>query len=323
MTFKSELEKLATLPAPKVSDLSDKRTSILWINPMRIKIKEGRNLRNVEDPEIKEHIKDLGADIMEHGMQHPLIVEFKDGEVLMVDGECRIRGVWYALDQLGAEIATVPCMIEPKGTTEGDRIAKMAKSYNGGKPIKPLELAKGVQRLLVGGWTHENIAKRLGMTSQRIYQLVDLAMMPPEVKAAVQEGSISATAAAKIVHEEGAAEGAKTITAAVKEAKAEAKNGKGKGKVKTKHVAKSRASGPTSVSSTAKELAVKSKVAKQLIERIEVIKTAFLRGTAKEASGRVAVLWSKADYDLLQAKLGLKPAHGVDKEKGHDTAMAV
>lgn len=321
MTFKSELEKLATMPAPKVSDLSDKRTAVLWINPMRIKIKEGRNLRNVEDPEIKEHIKDLGRDIMEQGMQHPLIVEFKDGECFMVDGECRIRGVWYALDELGAEIASVPCMLEPKGTTEGDRIAKMAKSYNGGKPIKPLELAKGVQRLITGGWTHDNIAKRLGMTTQRIYQLVDLALMPIEVRDAVTDGSISATAAAKIMHEEGATEGAKTITAAIKEAKADAKNGKGKGKVKSKHVAKSRASGPTTVSSTAKELATKSKVAKMLAERIEVIKTAFARGTAKEASGRVAVLWSKADYDLLTAKLGMKePA---SKEKGHDATVAV
>jgi ParB/RepB/Spo0J family partition protein len=163
-------------------------------DPRLLKIEPGYNVRNLDstddaDLELKESIR-------ANGVRVPLEVRLVDEDVFVVAGHRRYKMTMELIAE-GEEIKSIPVMPEPKHTTEIDRIINLVIS-NSGKPLKPLEVAEVVRRLVVFGWDHHAIAKRLGWKSSgSVKQHLDLIAMPEPVKQIVRDDGASATTAAK------------------------------------------------------------------------------------------------------------------------------
>jgi ParB/RepB/Spo0J family partition protein len=163
-------------------------------DPRLLKIEPGYNVRNLDstddaDLELKESIR-------ANGVRVPLEVRLVDEDVFVVAGHRRYKMTMELIAE-GEEIKSIPVMPEPKHTTEIDRIINLVIS-NSGKPLKPLEVAEVVRRLVVFGWDHHAIAKRLGWrSSTSVKQHLDLIAMPEPVKQIVRDDGASATTAAK------------------------------------------------------------------------------------------------------------------------------
>ena len=213
--------------------ISDGRTALFWFAPDRIKVKPGLNGRDLSTPDNAEHIESIAASIAANGfMQSKPLEVFTEGEdVYLSDGHCRLAAVHLCLSR-GVAIAKVPCIGEPRGTNEVDRILNQ-DAHNSGKRLTPLELAGNIKRAMAldGTLTVADIAKRMGRSATYISQALDFAAAPVEVHAMVKTGQVSATLAAATIRKEGAEKGTAKLKAAVETAKAT-----GKAKATLKHV---------------------------------------------------------------------------------------
>lgn len=130
----------------------------------------------------------------------------------------------------GAAIVTVPCIAEPRGTSEADQVASQL-TRNSGKPLTPLEQGRVYKRLIAYGWTTAKIATAHCKSVAHVNGMLQMQSAPAEVQALVAAGSVSATLAAEVIRAEGATEGAAALGEAVKTARAE-----GRAKATKKHV---------------------------------------------------------------------------------------
>lgn len=185
-----------------IKGFSSGRSDDYRINPFLINIKECFNARDFKSPENQAHILALAESIAHRGVLKPLTVYFEDGKLFVSDGECRLMATFYAIENLGAKIETVPVINEQRGLNDADRVAAQ-HIHNSGKPFTQLELADLVKRLLGFGWDQARVAKETGIAQSRQSQLLDLAGIPENVKALVTEGAVSAHMAVKTVKEHG------------------------------------------------------------------------------------------------------------------------
>lgn len=223
--------------------ISDGRTALFWFAPDRIKVKPGLNGRDLSTPDNRAHIEAIADNIAANGfMQSKPLEVFTEGEdVYLSDGHCRLAAVQLCLSR-GVAIAKVPCVGEPRGTNEVDRILNQ-DAHNSGKRLTPLELAGNIKRAMAldGTLTVADIAKRMGRSQTYVSQALDFAAAPAEVHAMVKTGQVSATLAAATIRKEGAEKGAAKLKEAVETAKTA-----GKTKATLKHVAEPKAkAGPT------------------------------------------------------------------------------
>ena len=203
-----------------LKSLAQSRSTILNIDPTKIQIKAGLNVRQLDDAENREHIDYLKASISENGFLkgHPLTI-FQEGDAVFVsDGHCRITAVHELLDE-GLEILTVPCIAEERGVGEMDRILRQTTS-NSGKRLTMLEEAYNVERLKSFGMSLTEIARRFGKSPGYVSQLLDFKAAPAEVIQMVKQGQVSATFAAETVRDH-KTEGVKILKDAVATAKSQ------------------------------------------------------------------------------------------------------
>ena len=202
-----------------LKELAERRSALLHIDPRIIKVKDGLNARDMNDPETAAHIEWLAASIAEIGVRHPLEVYSEGRDVYVVHGHCRLAATTLAISR-GADIKTVPCVPEPRGTNEVDRILNQ-NTDNSGKSLTPLEAGKNIKRAKALGWSVSDIAKKLGRSVSYVTAALDFQAAPAEVHEAVKAGEISATLAAATLKREGVEAGTKVIREAVETAKAE------------------------------------------------------------------------------------------------------
>jgi ParB-like chromosome segregation protein Spo0J len=202
----------------KMSDLFGIPPDLLDPNPDNIRL---------DTPELREHVRTIANSIIGQGFlrSRPLTIRLIGERALVVDGNCRLAAIRLAIAE-GAEIKDVPCVSEPRGTDDADRVCNMLLA-NSGLAHTPLEYTTAVKRLLSYGWTDADVAKKLGKSRAWVANLLDLAEAPPEVRAAVADGSVSSTLAVKLVREHGA--GAAAVVA-------EAKAKTGRAHVTERHV---------------------------------------------------------------------------------------
>jgi len=184
-----------------LKSLAASRSTILNIDPVKILIKSGLNVRQLDDVENREHIDFLKASIRENGFlkAHPLTI-FQEGDSVFVsDGHCRLTAVKELLDE-GLEILTVPCIPEERGVGEVDRILRQTTS-NSGKRLTMLEEAHNVERLNSFGMSLAEIARRFGKSAGYVSQLLDFKAAPAEVIKMVKKGQVSATFAAETIRD--------------------------------------------------------------------------------------------------------------------------
>ncbi len=165
---------------------------ILQVNPQMISLVKNFNPRSNVGATLT---RDFKLSIKKHGVLQPLRVtrhkRFKN-KFWLVDGERRLKA---ALDT-GKK--TVPCIVvEPKNDTEA-LLLTMTLSTTGEK-LDPMDEAKAFNRILSDTKiTKKDLAKELGVHITTIENRIALFNAPPEVKAAVESGKITKTAAAKI-----------------------------------------------------------------------------------------------------------------------------
>lgn len=170
-------------------------------DPRMLKIDAGYNIRDLDSPEEREELDTLKEMIRSNGVKTPLEVRLRDDDVIIVAGHRRHRAVMELIAE-GEDIKSVPVLPEAKGTSEADRVVNLVLS-NSGKPLKPLQTAEVVRRLVAFGWDKTQIAQRLGWKSvATVAQHLDMLAMPEAVKNHVRQGEISATTARRLAKSE-------------------------------------------------------------------------------------------------------------------------
>jgi ParB family chromosome partitioning protein len=213
----------------QLRDLAEGKRDLLMFDPRKIKVDPGYNIRDLSTPEAQEKLRDLARSIGSIGVQQPLTVRLKGDDAYVVAGHRRLAAALIAIEG-GAEIKTVPCIAEAKGTSEDDRTADLIVS-NSQDPLKALEVAAGIKRLIGFGWDSAKIAERCGWGSvQTVDNYLALLSAPEDVKSMVRSGEVSASTAREVVRKHGDKAG-ETLANAKRQA-----NSEGKTRVTTAHV---------------------------------------------------------------------------------------
>ena len=260
-----------------IKDISNGRTDVYKLSPADLHVKEGWNTRDLSTPENVEHIEQLSKSISEIGVKEPLKVVWEGNKAYITNGHCRFEAIKLAIKS-GAEIKSVPVLVEDRHANEADRIFTQIAS-NSGKPFTQLEQAKVFKKLLDLGWQQNEIASKSGMSGGRVSQILELLTLPESVKTMVAKGEVSASMAMQTVKAEGD-KATKTLGAAVEAAKSE-----GKTRALPKHVGDR---GPSPL-----------KVVKDVIE------SAFADGRFDDSEAMVTISFGEADWQKILKALKL------------------
>lgn len=219
-----------------IQGLATGRSDLFRMDPNLIVVKDDWNARDFSDPDNIAHVHHLKESIRAVGVLEPLTVYIEDGQLILTNGESRLRAVRELIAE-GVEIKTIPVQAEPRHASEADKLASQIVR-NSGKPFTALEQAQVYTRLIGLGWTEKDIAARAGLTVERIKQILSLNQVPAYSRKQVKSGKVSATVVQRIVAK---AKTPKEIDKAVKEAVAAA-TAEGRKKAGPRHVAGTKAS---------------------------------------------------------------------------------
>ncbi len=183
-----------------IKNLMEGRGDVYRVNPFVINVKSGFNVRDFDSERMKARISELAASIVANGVRRPLKVRMDSGNLVLVDGECRLRAVMYAINELGAEIRTVPVLMAYRAMSEAEATLSIMIE-NDSMELSVLEKSEIVSRLENFGWDSDDIASKIGVTVAYAKQLSDMSGMPEEVKEMIRENVISATLALSITRE--------------------------------------------------------------------------------------------------------------------------
>lgn len=180
-----------------------------WMVPIEnLRVMEGFNVRITDAQDYKDGIKNLAALIKENGFKptKPLagFAAKEEGEtvIYVTDGHRRLEAAKMAIEN-GAEIAALPVVLAPPGTSMEDLTADLYVS-NTGSALKPIELAIVVGRLLKFGQDEKQVARRLDLSTRYIADLMLLLGSNASIRKMVIDGKVSATEAIKTLKDHGA-----------------------------------------------------------------------------------------------------------------------
>jgi ParB family chromosome partitioning protein len=131
-------------------------------------------------------LSELVASIREKGILEPLLVRPSDvgGRFMIISGERRYRA------SLEAGLQELPCIemdVDDSAVAEISLIENLQR-----KDLSPFEEADGLQALAERfGYTHVEIARKIGKSRTSITETMSLAAMPPEVRDACRRADIS------------------------------------------------------------------------------------------------------------------------------------
>lgn len=203
-----------------IKQVAESKKDYFMLDPAKIVVMDGFNVRR-RTPELAAHLDGLKTSIMEIGIQEPLTVYMEGDEPRLTNGHCRLEAVMMARAE-GADIKTVPCIVESRYSSQEDRTLSLIVR-NAGKSLEPLEEAEVFKRLLGYGWQIGDIAKKTGRSVTHVNNMLELSAAAPEVKALVDAGDISATTAHKVTKQAGE-EATAVLTKAIAKAKEKGKS---------------------------------------------------------------------------------------------------
>ena len=206
----------------RLKDMAERVTDLLQVDPRKIVVEEGYNIRTFE-PETDEEDRFLKESIRSVGVRTPLTVRGEDGKLVVVAGHRRLAACMSLIGE-GVEILTVPCMPEIRGTTVADRDLDLLIS-NGSKQLTPMQKAVALKRLIGHGWSEEQIADRSGLKLREVGELLDLLGADKAITDMVDKGALTPSVAVKTIKQQG-----KKAVEVIKEAAAEVKKAGGTGK---------------------------------------------------------------------------------------------
>lgn len=204
-----------------------KRGDAIRVNINAIKVVDGFNVR-IDDDELREHVASIAGALTANLPIPPIEVWVnpESGDIELVDGHCRFHA-YKQYAEMTSDFDGYISAVKFDGTP-GQRRMRIASS-NKQLKLKPVELGRlYIDARDIDGLSRQEIAAEAGMSLAHVDQMILLASAKPEVLAAVDSGSISATEAVKLTREHG--DGAVEELERRQEAAAEI----GKGKVTAK-----------------------------------------------------------------------------------------
>ncbi len=166
------------------------RRDVFWLNPDRLEIVPGFNLRG-ERSDRDDYIRWLADSIKEKGVIQPLTIrnpKTTGGHLQITDGECRIRAVALARSE-GADIKTVPVQVEEDHANDADRVVGMILR-NSLLPLTPLQRAEGFKRLAAWGHSEKQMAKETGYSLSQVENFLKLSSLDSELTKPIADGKI-------------------------------------------------------------------------------------------------------------------------------------
>ncbi len=120
-------------------------------------------------------LAELTASIREKGVLEPLLVRRVEGRYQIIAGERRYRAA------VEAGLAELPCVVRESSDAETMEIALVENLQR--KDLTPFEEGDGLKVLADKfGYTHEEMAEKLGKSRTTITESLSLAVMPEEVR---------------------------------------------------------------------------------------------------------------------------------------------
>jgi ParB-like chromosome segregation protein Spo0J len=206
------------------------RTDAFLLDLTEINVLPGFNPR-AEGKDYTAHVAALTDSILANGFLpgkpltvHAVVeeIEGEDGtkrtETLfyVVDGHSRLAAV-QAANAKGANIAALPVIPTPTGTSLADLTVQTVLNNNSTRPLSPIELAAVVHRLTNYDMSKADIARRLSITPRYVDDLTMLLEAPAAIRSAISAGKVSATLAVQEMRQHGD-KAAERIKAAVEKA---------------------------------------------------------------------------------------------------------
>jgi len=129
-------------------------------------------------------LAELTASVREKGVLEPLLVRRRGSRYEIIAGERRYRA---AVD---AGISELPCVVRESSDAEAMEIALVENLQR--KDLTPLEEADGLKVLAeTYGYTHEDMAEKLGKSRPSVTESLSLATMPDEIRERCRLADIS------------------------------------------------------------------------------------------------------------------------------------
>ena len=133
----------------------------------------------------EEKIQDLARSIQENGIIQPIIVRKRGKGYEIVAGERRWRAA------VKAELKEIPCIIRELTDEQNMLIAIIENMQR--EDLNPIEEAEGLDQMIkTYGMTQEQISKNVGKSRPYIANSLRLLKLPGEIKALVEDGTLSA-----------------------------------------------------------------------------------------------------------------------------------
>ncbi len=180
--------------------LTEQRKDLLMVDVSAIEIEDGFNIRDDMGD-----LEELANSIQENGVRVALSGRRKtneagktiEGKYILTDGHRRRLAALKVVQRTGTPLR-VPFQLEVKGYTDEKRLIDTFLR-NDGKPLTVLEQAEGIHRLIVFGYTPDEIAKAIGRHKTYISSLIQLSDAPKKVKSMISSNLITGTLASEVL----------------------------------------------------------------------------------------------------------------------------
>jgi len=168
---------------------------IFRVDPRMIRVVAGRNPRSYFDD---GGMEDLKKSIIKNGVKVPIVIKKnKDGHLELIDGERRTRACMAAIKE-GADIKSVPAMVERPTITDAEML-RASLVCNDGMPLSPVDEGRAYKRLMDWGHGQAEIGDMVGRSNVHIINRLKLVDTAPVVEDAVNKGQIPISKAVDIV----------------------------------------------------------------------------------------------------------------------------
>ena len=135
---------------------------------------------------------ELVESIRSNGIKEPM-KGYRDseneGKWIAINGHTRLKACEILRNE-GIEVKAKVILVDARKVSDEELIYDMITS-NAGRPLKPIEMAEAVRRLIAKGVDVAEISQRFGKTKDFIRNLELLAMSPKRVRDLVSDGRIA------------------------------------------------------------------------------------------------------------------------------------
>jgi len=172
-------------------EIDIKRKDMFLVPVNSIIVEEGFNTR-IDYGDLES----LKNSIIENGIITPLKGYKDKDKYVLTEGHRRIKAVKMAIED-GHEILRVPILTE-KITSKESRTFEILIN-NDGKPLTPIELANTYDRLVVWGYSVQEIAKKIGKSVQHVKDTLELMQATKKTTEMIANGHVTANAVKKML----------------------------------------------------------------------------------------------------------------------------